>query len=99
MNTCQPDKIVLRGNGCNQPRVIDTSMQHLPSCQMIRYKAIPLEPSMPPVLCPQQESSNANSVSNNSNNFANNNVNNTRENFGYNNFTASNSFDNYAKAL
>jgi hypothetical protein len=89
MTTCQPDKIVIRGNGCNQPRVLDTSMQHLPSCQMIRYKPIPLEPSMPPVLCPQQEASNANNVANNAN---------TRENFGYN-YTASNSFDQYASAL
>lgn len=87
MTTCQPNNIVIKGNGCNQPRVIDTSMQHLNSCQMIRYKPVPMEPQMPPVLCPQQEGSNANHVNMDNNNQMNN------------LFTASNSFDNYASAL
>ena len=98
MTTCQPDKINLRGSGCNQPRVLDTSMQHLPSCQMIRYRPVPLEPSMHPVLCPQQEMSNANNVASNNNSNNNSNFNN-REASSYNNFTASNSFVKYASIL
>ena len=88
MTSCQPSKIVLQGNAGNKTRTLDTNMVHLPSCQMIRYKPVPLEPEMPRVLCPQQEHSNNNNVSNNVNVALNNNV--------VENFQPSNAFDNYA---
>lgn len=93
MTSCQPSKIVLQGNAGNKTRTLDTNMVHLPSCQMIRYKPVPLEPEMPPVLCPQQEHSNNNNVRNN--NRANN-VNAALNNNVVENFQPSNAFDNYA---
>jgi len=51
MNKCQPQNIVIRANPANQGRVIDTSMQHLKPCQMVRYKSIHLPPPMEPVHC------------------------------------------------
>ena len=54
MTSCNPKQIVLQGNGGNQTRTLDTTMEHLPSCQMIRYRPVPLEPTMKPVLCPNQ---------------------------------------------
>jgi hypothetical protein len=44
MNTCQPSQIVIKGTPTMQGRVIDTGKQHLNSCQMFRYKQIPLPP-------------------------------------------------------
>lgn len=46
MNDCQPNQIVIKGTPTKQERVVDTSKQHLNSCQMIRYKSIPLPPPM-----------------------------------------------------
>lgn len=40
------------GNGCNQPRQIDITKKHLPSCQFIRYKPVPLPPKLPIEMCP-----------------------------------------------
>jgi hypothetical protein len=53
MNTCQQKKIVIRGTPTTKARVIDTSLAHLPSCQMIRYKPIPLPPALRMPQCPQ----------------------------------------------
>jgi hypothetical protein len=98
MTTCQPDKIVLQGNGGNKMRTIDTDIVHLPACQMIRYKPVPLEPEMNPALCPNQEQTN----NYNNNNYNNNNYNNATNNNNNNNnnvteeFRPSNAFDNYA---
>ena len=52
LTNCQPRKINIQGNGCSQPRTLDTSMVHLPSCQMIRYKPVPLPPPMQLDNCP-----------------------------------------------
>jgi hypothetical protein len=52
MNTCQPNNIVIQPTPSNQGRVIDTSMQHLSPCQMVRYKPIPLAPVYTPNHCP-----------------------------------------------
>ena len=52
INNCQPNDIVIDGPGCNVPRVIDTSMVHLPSCNMFRYKPVPLPPPMELPSCP-----------------------------------------------
>jgi hypothetical protein len=52
MNTCQPQKIVIRGTPTTRGRVIDTTPHHLPACQMIRYKPIPMPPAMRWPTCP-----------------------------------------------
>ena len=51
MTTCQPQQIVIKGNPSNRGSVIDTSPQHLRSCQMFRYKPTPLPEPMEPVKC------------------------------------------------
>ena len=51
MTTCQPQQIVIKGNPSNQGSVIDTTPQHLRSCQMFRYKPTPLPEPMEPVKC------------------------------------------------
>ena len=48
----QPHSIVIPPHGCNQGRVIDTNLVHLPSCQMIRYRPIPLPPKLNMPSCP-----------------------------------------------
>lgn len=53
MNTCQQKKIVIRGTPTTRARVIDTTPAHLPSCQMIRYKPIPLPPALRMPQCPR----------------------------------------------
>ncbi len=52
-NNCQPQSIVIRGNPSNQGRVINTGLQHLPACQMFRYKPVPLPPPVNYYKCPQ----------------------------------------------
>ena len=54
MNTCQPKYIKIRGTPTTKERVIDTTLPHLPSCQMIRYKPIPLPPAMRMPTCGSQ---------------------------------------------
>jgi hypothetical protein len=51
MTTCQPQQIVIKSNPSNQGSVIDTSPQHLRSCQMFRYKPTPMPPIMEQVKC------------------------------------------------
>ena len=51
-DSCQPSQINIQGNACNPPRTIDTSLLHLPPCQMIRYKPVPLPPPMNVQSCP-----------------------------------------------
>jgi hypothetical protein len=52
-NNCQPANIAIDGPGCNgNPRVIDTTMTHLPSCNMFRYKPTPLPPALRLPKCP-----------------------------------------------
>lgn len=51
MTTCQPQQIVIKANPSNQGSVIDTSPQHLRSCQMFRYKPTPMPPVMEQVKC------------------------------------------------
>jgi len=45
MNNCNPGNITIQ-NGCGAPREIDTSLVHLPGCQMVRYKPTQLPPPM-----------------------------------------------------
>ena len=52
---CQPSQIYASGKGCNKPRVINTELQHLPGCQMIKYKPVPLPPPMNIQSCPPPE--------------------------------------------
>ena len=51
MNSCQPDKIVIRSTPNTKGRVVELEPQHLSSCQMFRYKPVPLPPPMEPVKC------------------------------------------------
>ena len=55
LNTCHPPNIVINGNPGNQGRVINTELQHLPSCQMFRYKSIPLPPPINHYRCPNSQ--------------------------------------------
>lgn len=49
---CQPKNIKIAGSACEQGKVINTELVHLPSCQMIRYKPVPLPPPMNIQSCP-----------------------------------------------
>ena len=51
MTTCAPKETVIKANPGNQGRVLDTSPQHLGSCQMVRYKPMPMPPVMEQVRC------------------------------------------------
>ena len=51
-DACQPNSIKLQGSHCSPGRVIDTQLQHLRPCQMIRYKPVPLPPPMKVQSCP-----------------------------------------------
>ena len=46
MANCHPNNIVIQGQSCGKQRIIDTTPLHLPSCNMIRYKPIPMPPKM-----------------------------------------------------
>lgn len=46
MNTCKPQVIQIRGTPTTRARSVDLTPQHLPSCQMIRYKPISLPPAI-----------------------------------------------------
>ena len=51
MTTCQPQEIVIKANPSNHGRVVDTTPMHLSSCQMFRYKPMPMPPPMEEVRC------------------------------------------------
>ena len=51
MNKCHPKPIIIKQTPNKKSRVIDTTMKHLPPCQFIRYKSIPLPPPMEQVKC------------------------------------------------
>ena len=46
LHECGRENIVIDGPGCTMPRAIDTTPIHLPSCNMFRYKPVPLPPPM-----------------------------------------------------
>ena len=48
------NNITIAGKSCGKPRTVDTNLQHLPSCQMIRYKPTPLPQPMVVDNCGQQ---------------------------------------------
>ena len=54
-DSCQPKSITVPGNACGQNRTVDTKLVHLPPCQMIRYKPVPLPPPMNIESCPAPE--------------------------------------------
>ena len=60
LTQCQPDNIVIDGPGCDVPRTVDTSLVHLPSCSMFRYKPIPLPPALDLPKCPGPQQSRCN---------------------------------------
>ena len=43
---CNQNSITIKGDTCGKDRTIDTSLLHLPSCNMIRYKPTPLAPKL-----------------------------------------------------
>lgn len=51
INECKQQKLVIRSTPNTQGRVVDLTPQHLSSCQMFRYKPVPLPPPMEPVKC------------------------------------------------
>ena len=51
-DACQPAQLQVQGNGCSAGMTIDTRLQHLRPCQMIRYKPVPLPPPMKIQTCP-----------------------------------------------
>ena len=54
-NYVQPNSILIEATPARQGRVIDTRLAHLPSCQMIRYKPIPAEPTIEWETCPTRK--------------------------------------------
>ena len=46
LTNCAPSNINIPPTSCGQQRTINTEMVHLPSCQMIRYKPVPLPEPM-----------------------------------------------------
>ena len=50
-NVCN-NKMVVQGNNCGNPVEIDVTPMHLPPCQMIHYKPIPLPNMNQPAACP-----------------------------------------------
>ena len=52
---CQPSQINIASGTCGKSRTIDTRLVHLPPCQMIRYKPVPLPPPMNIETCPAPE--------------------------------------------
>ena len=95
MTTCQPNKIVLRGKGCTAPSTIDTNLEHLKSCQMIKYKPVPMEPPVQLPSCPPPLNNNRQN-NNNKNNNTNTNTNNSQNNNSEWNIQGANAFENYA---
>lgn len=56
-DSCQPHQIHINDTrGCKKQTVIDTKLLHLPPCQMIRYKPIPLPPPLRMDSCPSPAS-------------------------------------------
>ena len=62
-DACQPAQLQVQGNGCSAGMTIDTRLQHLRPCQMIRYKPVPLPPPMKIQTCPPPNA-NASQVAN-----------------------------------
>ena len=54
INDCQPKQIKIMASPSNGARVIDTTLQHLPSCQMINYNPIPNPPTINLNRCPKK---------------------------------------------
>lgn len=48
---------------CGKKRIIDTRMEHLPSCQMINYRSVGLPPPMKLQSCPSPQLSSINTCS------------------------------------
>ena len=54
IGNCRPNNIQINGSIPQTNRVIDTTPIHLPSCNMIRYKPIPMPPKMDISSCNRQ---------------------------------------------
>ena len=55
LTNCAPKTINIPATACGEERTINTNMVHLPSCQMIRYKPIPLPDPMVITQCNNQQ--------------------------------------------
>lgn len=53
INTCKPGNIKIRQTPSTRGREINTNMVHLPSCQMHRFRPVPLPPAIPYYTCPK----------------------------------------------
>ena len=49
---CHPPKLTIQGTACAPGKTIDTTLVHLPPCQMVRYKPVPLPRPMQIDSCP-----------------------------------------------
>ena len=55
-DNCQPENIVIRQTPNNQRgRVINTKLVHLPNCQFIDYKPVPLPDPIEVPTCPRKK--------------------------------------------
>ena len=55
LTNCAPKTINIPATACGEARTINTDMVHLPSCQMIRYKPIPIPDPMVITQCNNQQ--------------------------------------------
>lgn len=52
LNQCKPKTIPFQRDFCSPPTTLNTELLHLPPCQMVRYKPVPLPPPMNRGTCP-----------------------------------------------
>ena len=54
-DNCQPENIIIRKTPNQEGRTINTRLVHLPNCQFIDYKPVPLPDPIEVPTCPKQK--------------------------------------------